>query len=111
MSIEILSRGSQGSAVKRWQNFLLGLRHLRKEVDGDFDLETERATKAFQRSKDLTADGIVGPFTLGAALTAGFDAGFQDSVDGPSDPVLVDKPILHPIQSRNRKRMFGKFEF
>ena len=111
MSIEILRRGSQGAAVRRWQHFLLGLRHPRKEVDGDFDLETETATKAFQRSKDLTADGIVGPFTLGAALTAGFDAGFRDPVDGPSDPVLVDEPVLRPIRSRDRKRMFGEFEF
>jgi hypothetical protein len=39
-------------------------------IDGKFGPQTERVTKAFQREKGLTADGLVGPATWRAAFTA-----------------------------------------
>jgi peptidoglycan hydrolase-like protein with peptidoglycan-binding domain len=56
--------GSRGDAVKEWQG-ILGL-----TKDGNFGPATERATKAFQTSHRLTADGIVGPKTWMAAYSS-----------------------------------------
>ncbi|MBU4295125.1 MAG: M15 family metallopeptidase [Desulfobulbaceae bacterium] len=111
MAIQILRLGSEGPDVERWQNFLIGLRHLRDEADGDFGPLTEKATKAFQRTAGITADGIVGPRTLGAALLAGFDAGFEDKVDLQSNPVLPAPSSIEPLSLEDRKEMFGEFHF
>ena len=59
-----LRLGDQGEAVKDLQN-LLGI-----QADGDFGPKTKGAVIAFQRSKGLMADGIVGRGTW-AALDAG----------------------------------------
>lgn len=59
-----LRRGSSGEAVKVWQRILGSP----IAVDGKFGPITESATKVWQRERDLTADGIVGPATWTAAL-------------------------------------------
>lgn len=53
----LLKRGSKGDAVRELQTIL------KITVDGDFGPKTEAAVKAFQKSKKLVADGIVGPYT------------------------------------------------
>lgn len=53
----LLKRGSSGDSVKDLQ------RRLNVTVDGDFGPQTEAAVKAFQTSRGLVADGIVGPYT------------------------------------------------
>jgi len=112
MAMNILRRGSKGKDVERWQTFLVGQGHLRTAVDGDFGPITERATKAYQRSLGITADGIVGPTTLGHALVAGFDIGFADPARGEAEPLLPPAPTLRPVTSRAaRERMFGAFRF
>lgn len=52
-----LRRGSSGEAVSELQ------RHLGLSVDGSFGPATEAAVRAFQRTKNLVPDGIVGPKT------------------------------------------------
>jgi len=112
MAIKILRRGSQGKEVERWQTFLVGQGYLHGEVDGDFGSQTERATKAFQRATGLSADGVVGPLTLGTALSAGFDIGFTDPRRGDAEPLLPGRSTLRPATSTAaRQRMFGRFEF
>ena len=111
MSIDILRNGSTGPAVTRWQNFLIGQGHLGGEADGDFGDLTERATKAFQRTHDLSSDGIVGPATLGQALRLGFDIGFTDRVAPETNPVLVGEAELRPATARTRERLFGRFDY
>jgi len=111
MTITILRIGSEGSEVERWQNFLVGIRHLRGNVEGSFGPLTEKATKAFQRSASITADGIVGPRTLGAALLRGFDVGFEDTMDPESNPVLPSFSPIAPITSEDRKNLFGDFRY
>lgn len=55
-----LKKGSRGYEVKQLQQ------KLNLYVDGIFGVLTEEAVKAFQKSKGLTADGIVGPKTWNA---------------------------------------------
>ncbi len=111
MSLEILRRGSSGSAVRRWQAFLLGQGFLRAGIDGEFGPITEKATRAFQRSQGLSGDAIVGARTLGAALSLGFDVGFTDPQRGDNEPLLPTTSDLKPITAAARARMFGRFEF
>ena len=52
--METIKKGSKGEAVRTLQR-LLGIK-----VDGDFGPATEKAVVQFQKSKGITADGIVG---------------------------------------------------
>ena len=68
----LLRLGSEGWQVKRLQR-LLRARDLYPEpakIDGDFGEITEAGVKAFQEFSDLEPDGIVGPLTWQALLTA-----------------------------------------
>ncbi len=60
-----ISDGDYGSNVRELQKCL------NLDTDGDFGPQTDGATKDYQRSKGLAADGVVGPKTW-TALTADF---------------------------------------
>ena len=111
MPVQILRRGSEGPAVQRWQYFLIGRRHLKGSADADFGPRTESATRAYQRSSSLTADGIVGPLTIGAALTDGFDVGFVEHGEPAGSTILAGAPTLRAAAPTTRKRLFGEFTF
>ena len=57
MAMPLLRRGARGNAVQRLQE------RLEVTVDGDFGPATEAAVRAFQRARQLAADGVVGPRT------------------------------------------------
>jgi peptidoglycan hydrolase-like protein with peptidoglycan-binding domain len=59
---EKLKVGSKGPAVEYLQKTLGG----GLKVDGKFGPATQKAVQAFQKSKGLQADGVVGPKTWGA---------------------------------------------
>src|SRR6185295_17956962 len=59
-------RGSSGAAVSTLQGRLQSLRFDPGPVDGIFGSGTDSAVRAFQRSRGLQADGIVGPQTWAA---------------------------------------------
>ena len=64
-------KGSEGPDVVKWQKFLNWYNG--KQVvaeDGVFGAYTDKYTKAFQKAKGLTADGLVGTGTLAAAKKA-----------------------------------------
>ena len=61
-----LAIGSTGANVTSLQH-LLTSRGYSTAADGDFGSGTKAAVQAFQRSRGLTADGIAGPTTFGAA--------------------------------------------
>lgn len=55
-------RGSKGEAVRQGQARLKS-RGWNISVDGDFGPATEKIVKQFQKEKNLTADGVLGPLT------------------------------------------------
>lgn len=63
-----IRRGANGAAVSKAQTILSALGHPVGTVDGRFGPRTESATRVFQRSENLTADGIIGPKTWAALL-------------------------------------------
>lgn len=58
-----LRKGSRGSEVKQLQQLLTSKGFSTKGIDGIFGNNTDKAVRSFQKSKKLTADGIVGPNT------------------------------------------------
>src|SRR5262249_26664355 len=110
--MEILRRGCEGEDVRRWQHFLLGQELLDGAVDGVFGPLTETATKAFQKKRKLTVDGMVGPQPLAAALQTGLDLGFTDPLGGTSGPDWPAQPAFKPLISNlERGKIFGVFKF
>lgn len=68
--LRTIKRGTSGMDVAYCQNLLnqrLPTRPL--WVDGIFGMKTEAAVRQFQQSRQLVADGIVGPKTWGALET------------------------------------------
>lgn len=64
-----IRRGSRGAAVTTLQTRLQALGFDAGGVDGAFGANTEAAVRAFQSSRRLTVDGVVGPITWNALLT------------------------------------------
>ena len=79
----LLRMGSQGAAVRELQALL------KVAVDGKFGPKTREAVLRFQRSRNLTADGVVGPRTW-QALGSGAPAATPVSVTAPAS----SRPIL-----------------
>jgi peptidoglycan LD-endopeptidase CwlK len=67
-----LKVGMRGPDVKAWQTFLKGRDFDPGNVDGQFGDKTATATKAFQASQNLKADGFAGKDTLAKAGELGF---------------------------------------
>lgn len=64
--------------VRLWQEFLVAQELLRPEaVHGEFDRETEQATRDYQDRHDLVTDGVVGDLTMQAARNDGFQGGVE----------------------------------
>ena len=61
-----LQKGSSGDEVKKWQEYL-NTQGYGLTVDGSFGDKTDAATRQYQASVGLGADGIVGEKTWGAA--------------------------------------------
>jgi len=113
----ILKKGDKGNAVKELQ-VLLGIK-----ADGDFGTYTEAVVIKFQKSKKLTADGIVGSATMKALSRGGLSidtdrTGFDDSNDKDNklvyhgsyktaDGLVIDRAYL---DSDEYVRDYGKLE-
>ena len=78
-----LKRGMRGEDVRKLQARLmeLGYELPKYGADGEYGSETVAAVKAFQRDRDLTADGIAGEATLDA-LNAGQDNTYTVTLHG-----------------------------
>ncbi|MCC6368028.1 MAG: peptidoglycan-binding protein [Bryobacterales bacterium] len=90
-----LALGSRGPGVKTLQetlNRLLPAFHL--QVDGAFGMKTDAAVRAFQQSRGLVRDGIVGPRTA-AALDLRYAA--MAPLPSPNPPSRTQLPNETPI--------------
>jgi predicted component of type VI protein secretion system len=65
-----LKPGDSGAQVAVLQRALASLGFSTGKIDGQYGPSTEAAVERFQRSAQLTPDGIVGPATLTALATA-----------------------------------------
>ncbi len=106
VSYPLLKKGSEGEDVKKLQK-LLDLK-----VDGDFGPATEKAVKAFQSSKRLTSDGIVGHYTWLALEVKKPEAPITTSETPKSEPKTVNVYIMYglggPLFSAGMEVVLGK---
>lgn len=109
--MQMIRRGSTGDVVTAWQQFLRGQDLFMGEVTGTFDEATEEASKQFQTTHGLTADGIVGNQTFGQAMVEGFvlvvDPGTEQS--GPNWPPVPAG--VTPASLALRQQLFGAFQY
>jgi peptidoglycan hydrolase-like protein with peptidoglycan-binding domain len=61
----------RGTDVADWQAFLAAQGLLSDPTDGIFGPNTAKASRAWQASHGMPADGVIGPFSLARALEAG----------------------------------------
>ncbi|MBL4756635.1 MAG: peptidoglycan-binding protein [Rhizobiales bacterium] len=87
----LLKRGTRGDMVKKMQQAL------EIDADGKFGPGTEKAVKAYQESKGLTADGIVGPLTL-AALNLGGSVASSDGAAPATAGAAEDGGIWDSVE-------------
>jgi|WetSurMetagenome_2_1015567.scaffolds.fasta_scaffold93445_3 hypothetical protein len=116
MALPVLKYDSQGDIVKRWQEFLIGQAFLESEdilvddagnqIDNVFAEDTVEATKKFQASVGLPADGSVGSQTYVEAMKKGFAIVESDDSDFPPKPA-----DLIPLDQNGRFETFGWFEW
>jgi peptidoglycan L-alanyl-D-glutamate endopeptidase CwlK len=88
-----LKRGSSGPDVLTLQSTLKQLGFDPKGVDGIFGAGTEAAVKAFQQSKGLTPDGIVGPNTTAAMQANAAVAGANVSGATSTTAVVTETAV------------------
>ena len=92
-SLPLLRQGNQGPPVTRLQALLNAAGAAGLDEDGVFGPRTERAVRAFQESRHLLVDGVVGAQTWTALLAV--PDGFPDVILQPPQPFdIVDDPIL-----------------
>lgn len=66
VTLSVLRKGSESEEVKALQRMLYAMGYnlgTQNPIDGDFGSKTDTAVRAYQKSKGLTVDGIVGAMT------------------------------------------------
>jgi|GEM_PF-3297733 len=95
-----LQGGSVGDDVKAWQAFLQSKGLYNGALDGKFGPACVEATKAFQVSHQLVADGVAGNKTLGSAMHEDLELAPIDTPipGGPRDGVTsINDAWVPPI--------------
>jgi hypothetical protein len=112
-TMQLLSLGSTGDDVQRWQYFLIGQGFLNSEATGNFGPLTKDATERYQRARHILDDGTVGNSTLNTATTDGFALFAQpdNSVDKRSIYFPPCPQNIHSLRDDERKAKFGDFKF
>lgn len=86
---DTLCYGSRGEEVRELQKALIALGYLKGEADGIFGAQTEKAVKAFQKSKKLTVDGLAGKVTRSLLMQA---AGTSSASAATAAPAATSTP-------------------
>ena len=94
-----IRRGDRGPAVaeirRSWSAWSCSPHRL---VADDFDADTERAVRAFQQSRGLSVDGVVGEETWRALDAARWRLGARTLYHAVPDPLIGDD--VRPLQER-----------
>jgi peptidoglycan hydrolase-like protein with peptidoglycan-binding domain len=107
-SMPTIRMGSTGAAVRTWQGILQrdsGISGFPPgPLDGQFGPQTDKATRNWQRSSGLTADGVVGPKTwtkaIGSLTTAPLPAEKAPGVPLPTPVPPGLPPGLPPVPTQ-----------
>ena len=103
----LLRQGSTGSAVVDLQQRLAAIGFSPGAADGDFGPMTDAAVRSFQRSRGLTADGVVGSSTW-AAIDAASRSPWPSPTPSPAptptpstgtDPAIEILKLSEPARS------------
>jgi peptidoglycan hydrolase-like protein with peptidoglycan-binding domain len=95
----LLRIGTSGPAVLDLQTRLAALGFPPGAIDGDFGSRTAAAVEAFQRSRGLAADGIVGSLTWAAIESGGQTPRQPAPPPGSSDPAIEQLNLSEPARS------------
>lgn len=111
--MNVIKQGSKGAEVRAIQYFLTGRKLYPGEVDGDFGLKTKVGVVAYQKSKGLVADGIIGNATLGAMLADGLQLTETPDTAKPGTfpPGFPARPDYGPMTSAQANAAFGTFSY
>jgi len=84
-NVEVLKKGDQGNQVIAIQTKLQQLGYFQGKITGYFGSQTELALKQFQRSKNLTVDGVAGKNTLAMLNnSSGYNSNQNPSLSNPN---------------------------
>ena len=102
----VVRRGSDGQPVRSLQ-YLLRARGHTVAVDGAFGARTDRAVRAFQRSRGLAVDGVVGPATWRALLVTVRRGSRGDAVRAVQDQFQFRNQSGDPSKGLRVDGIFG----
>lgn len=113
MAYSTIRKGSSGTDVETWQNYLKGQGY-NINVSGTFDDETDKYTREYQSSNKLTSDGIVGKNTW-ASMNTGNNANTNVASDTNSyikpvngvDQAAMDKAYNSSLEISDETKEFG----
>jgi peptidoglycan hydrolase-like protein with peptidoglycan-binding domain len=71
--MRVLKLGLAGADVTKWQKFLHDSGFYDGPIDGEFGSQIVKATKDYQKSNGLKADGVVGNKSFAKAMSQGFE--------------------------------------
>lgn len=97
LSGSTLKSGSTGDDVSKLQKYLNDTQNSGLAVDGKFGPATEAAVKAFQTSKGLTSDGIVGPNTLASINNTSTNNQSNTNTNTPENPATYSPADGHKL--------------
>ena len=102
----LVREGADGHPVRTLQHLLRGRGH-QVAVDGDFGAKTDQAVRAFQQSKNLTVDGIVGPRTWSALIVQVKQGSTGDAVRGVQEEFQFRNLSGDPAKGLQIDGVFG----
>lgn len=108
--MRVLRAGATGPDVELWEHFLSGRGLFSGVFDGRFDAALKASVEAYQASKGLDSDGVVGANTWGTAMQDGMDPTDDDS-DDEGSANWPPPPDFGPMSASERESMFGRFSY